>query len=315
MGKKVLFVDTTHPYLPEELTRLGFECDLPTGIDREGIEKIIHQYTGVIVRSRILFDELLLKKAINLRFIGRVGAGMEGIDVDYAVSKGIICLNAPEGNRDALAEHTTGMLLALFNKLLKADAEVRKGIWNREENRGMELMGKTIGIIGYGNMGSAFARRLNGFDVNVIAYDKYKNGYSDSFVVEKSLQDLKQEADIVSLHVPLTAETHYMVDELFIGQFRKKFYIINTSRGKVLKTTDLLQGIRTGKILGAVLDVIEFEDYTFEELNKGSHSQVFQELVNSDKVILSPHVAGFSAESPYKMAKVLVGKIKSELGL
>jgi D-3-phosphoglycerate dehydrogenase / 2-oxoglutarate reductase len=304
---KVLFIDTTHPYLPENLERAGFLCEHHPGFAYPDYCNIIHEYTGIVIRSGISLDRQILEKAVKLKFIGRVGAGMENIDIGYAESKSIACLSAPEGNRDALGEHTVGMLLALMNHLLRADKQVRKRLWNREENRGEEIMGKTIGIIGYGNMGSAFARRLAGFGVRVIAYDKYKTAYSDDFVEESDMETLFRETDILSLHVPLTDETDYLVNADYLDCFVKPIRLINTSRGRVVKTTDLVQKMKEGKVLGAALDVIEYEKKTLENLE--STPGDFQYLAESDKVILTPHIAGWSHESAVKLAKVLVDKI------
>jgi len=313
--QKILFIDTTHQYLPDELTKCGFICDYLTDLNYEGYSAIIHNYTGVIVRSGIKLDMGILLKANKLRFIGRVGAGLENIDVDFAREKGIVCMNAPEGNRDALAEHTVGMLLSLFNHLNRADKEVRQGLWNREKNRGIELMGKTVGIIGYGNMGSAFAKRLKGFDVNVIAFDKYKTNYSDQYCRETTLEEVKEEADILSIHVPLNTETTYMVNDQFINSFQKNICIINTSRGRVLNTADLLTNLDSGKVFGAVLDVLEYEDLSFEDLSEAKLPDPFYRLAENQDVILSPHIAGWSVESKLKLAKVLVEKIKRAFGL
>lgn len=314
-GSKVLFIDSAHPFLREELTRMGFMCDHFPALRPEEYKNILAEYTGIIIRNRIRLDEELLSFATSLQFIARVGAGMEGIDTEYASRHGIICLNAPEGNRDALAEHTLGMILALFNRLLKADVEVRKGVWDRAGNRGMELMGKTVGIIGYGNMGSAFAQRLKGFQTEVLAWDKYKQGYGDGFVKETTMEELQMKCDLVSLHVPLTSETQYMVDEAFIQSFRKNFFLVNTSRGQIVRTADLIRNLDSGKIRGAVLDVLEWESGTFERLDLDADELLFQELVRNDHVIFSPHVAGHSDESPYKMAKVIIDKIKNEFRL
>jgi D-3-phosphoglycerate dehydrogenase len=299
----------------DELTSLGFICDHFPSFRREEYKAILADYTGIIIRNKIRLDQDFLSCSSNLRFIARVGAGMEGIDAGYAAQHGIACLNAPEGNRDALAEHTLGMILALFNHLLKADAEVRKGIWDRAGNRGTELMGKTVGIIGYGNMGSAFARRLKGFQTEVLAWDKYKKDYGDDYVKETTMEELRMKCDLVSLHVPLTDETRFMVDDSFIQSFRKNFFLVNTSRGQVVKTSDLVRNLDSGKILGAALDVLEWEDNTFEGLKMNTGDALFQNLSRRDNVIFSPHVAGHSDESPFKMAKVIVGKIKNEFGL
>ena len=309
--KEVLFIDTVHPYLSQELTRQGFACDLNYSLSESEILNSIHHYTGVVIRSKIKITKEIIDKASNLKFIARVGAGMENIDVEYAESKGIKCLHAPEGNRDAVAEHALGMLLSLFNNILKSDKEVRQGKWIREGNRGVELSGKTVGIIGYGNMGSVFAQRLKGFGCKVLAYDKYKKNFENEFVTETSLENIFNEADVLSLHIPLTSETKYLVNENFISSFKKNIYIINTARGKVLDTEALVKNLKSGKVLGACLDVLEYESLSFENLDSASLPEPFQYLINSDKVILTSHIAGWTHESNEKMAKVLAEKIKS----
>jgi D-3-phosphoglycerate dehydrogenase / 2-oxoglutarate reductase len=309
--KKILFIDQTHPCLQKELEEMGFVCDYFPEKGKEDIEKIIHQYTGVIVRSKITLDKKILEKATKLHFIGRVGAGMESIEVEYATSKNIVCMNSPEGNRDALAEHTLGILLMLLNKLNIADKQIRQGIRLREENRGIEIKGKTIGIIGYGNMGGAFAQRLKGFQANVISYDKYKFNYSDEFVKETTWDEIFETADIVSFHVPLTSETNYLFDQSLIDKFKKHIYLINTSRGKVVNTDDLVKGLKKGKILGAALDVIEYEDTSFEKLDESVLPEAYQFLLQAENVVMTPHIAGWSVESKYKLAKVLADKIRA----
>ncbi len=306
----VLFVDSTHDKLPEKLTQSGFICDYQPDIKPEEIINIIPKYNGVIIRSKITIDKNIIDAAKNLKFIGRVGAGLENIDVEYANKKGIKCFNSPEGNRDAVGEHTLGMLLTLFNNILKADLEVRSGKWIREGNRGLEIKGKTVGIIGYGNMGSAFTQRLKGFEANVIAYDKYKFNYSNEFVTEKTLENLFEQTDILSLHVPLTEETRYMVNDEFINQFKKNIYIINTARGKVLKTEDIVKNLKSGKVLGAALDVLEYEQTSFENLHSDEKlPDAFQYLIKSNKVVLTPHIAGWTHESSIKLSEILADKI------
>lgn len=309
----VLFVDSTHAQLPKMLSEAGFLCDYNPNIESDKIKDIISNYTGIIIRSKIKLDKSIIDIATNLKFIGRVGAGLENIDVEYAESKGIKCFNSPEGNRDAVGEHALGMLLALFNNIIKTDYEVKKGMWLREENRGIEIKGKTIGIIGYGNMGRAFAQRLKGFGANVIAYDKYKFDYSDDFVIEKSLEDLFEQSDILSLHVPLTSETKFMINDNFINQFKKNIYIINTARGKVLKTDDLVKNMRLGKVLGVALDVLEYEQVSFENLhNNKKLPEAFQYLIKSNNSILTPHIAGWTHESNIKLSEFLAEKIIKE---
>ena len=308
--RKILFIDLAHPLLQQELEKEGFICDYFPTHTRSDYEAIIHQYAGIIIRSKIKLDAGILERARNLLFIGRVGAGMESIDVNYATSRGIVCLNAPEGNRDAVGEHALGMLLMLLNNLRRADAQVRQGIWQRSENRGIEIMGKTIGIIGYGNMGGAFAKRLTGFGATVLAYDKYKTNYSSQFVSESSLEDLFAKTDILSLHVPLTEDTYQMVNQEFIGKFKKSFYLINTARGQVVHTGNLVDALKGGKILGAALDVLEYEKFSFEGIDKTNLPADFQFLIDAENVVLSPHIAGWTYESEEKMARTLAEKIK-----
>jgi D-3-phosphoglycerate dehydrogenase / 2-oxoglutarate reductase len=306
--KKVLFLDSVHPLIREALTAHGFTCDFNPHLTKEELEAILPCYFGVIIRSKFRLDEALLSKASSLRFIGRVGAGMENIDVRFAESLGILCLNSPEGNRDAVGEHALGMLLSLMNNINRADRQVREGKWIREANRGTEIKGKTVGIIGYGNMGSAFAQRLKGFEAQVIAYDKYKKDYSDDNVRETTLEEIFTFADILSMHIPLTEETHYLCDASFFGKFRKNIWFINTSRGAIVNTRDLAGQLRSGKIIGAALDVLECEDSSFEGLS-GQIPDSFRFLLQSDLVLLTPHIAGWTTESKIKLAEVLVEKI------
>jgi len=308
--QKVLIIDSVHPLIREELTANGFQCDYFPEYNRKEFEAIADQYSGIIIRSKIKLDRPFLEKAVHLRFVGRVGAGMENIDVEYAESRGIICLNSPEGSRDAVGEHTLGLLLSLLNRINTADRQVRNGKWIREGNRGIEIKGKTVGIVGYGNMGSAFAQRLKGFETNVISYDKYKTNYWDGNTQETSLAEIFEMSDILSLHVPLTEETHYMVDDLFISKFKKNIWLINTSRGPVVKTVDLVKNLKTGKVLGAALDVLEYEDSSFEKISKDLPEE-YHYLTNAENVVLTPHIAGWTAESNYKLARVLVEKIKA----
>ncbi len=312
---KVLFIDSVHPRLQKELEAAGLVCDLQYEWDKEKIAAKLPEYTGIVIRSRIKLDKELISKGINLKFIARAGAGMENIDVHFAQTLGIHCLHAPEGNRDAVGEHALGMLLALFNNICRANTEVRQGHWIREGNRGIELQGKTVGIIGYGNMGSAFAQRLKGFGVTVLAYDKYKKNFSDEYVKEATLQELFEKADVLSLHIPLTDETRYMVDSAFLRKFEKNIYLINTARGKVLKTDDLVQAMKQGKVLGACIDVLEYETVSFEGLDQNKLPEAFQYLLKSDKVILTPHIAGWTHESNEKIAAILAKKILACLNL
>lgn len=307
---KVLFADSAHPLLNELLEKQWYECQhLADAASYDDCIDIIGEYTGLIIRSRFPVDKKLLDAACNLRFIARVGAGMENIDHGYAREKGIVCLNAPEGNRDAVAEHAIGMLLMLLNHLGRADREVREGVWRREANRGSEIGGKTIGIIGFGNTGSSFARKLAGFDVRVMAYDKYKSGFGGSMVEEVDMETIYQHADVLSLHVPLTSETRYLVDYEYLRRFRKPIYLINTSRGPVLNTASLLRALDEGVVRGACLDVLEFEESSFESLKGGIWPEAFQQLISRSDVLLSPHIAGWTHESNVKMAQILAEKI------
>lgn len=308
---KILFIDSNHPLLHETLEKAGHTCDLNYTWTKEEIISNIHLYDGIVIRSKIKITKEIIDKAVKLKFIARAGAGMENIDVLYAESKGIKCLHAPEGNRDGVGEHALGMLLGLFNNLCKADKEVRERKWIREGNRGVELSGKTVGIIGFGNMGSAFAERLKGFGVKVLAYDKFKKGFGNDFVIESTLENLFSEADVLSLHTPITDETQYMINDAFINQFKKNIYIINTARGKCLNTADLVKNFKSGKVLGACLDVLEYEAVSFENLDASNLPEPFQYLIKSDKVVLSPHIAGWTFESHMKIAKVLAEKIKA----
>lgn len=305
----ILFIDSVHPSLQNELEAKGINCHLQYEWSREKIGEELHKFEGVVIRTRIKLDKEMIDKGTKLMFIARAGSGMENIDVEYAEKKGIRCLNAPEGNRDAVGEHTLGMLLCLLNKVVNADREVRKGVWLREENRGTELQGKTVGIIGYGNMGSAFAQRLRGFDCSILSYDKYKKNYSDGYIHECTMSDIFEKADVLSLHLPLTDETQFMVNRSFIDRFKNDFYLINTSRGKIVNTADLVAGIKTGKIKGACLDVLEYEELSFENLNAHEMPDDFQYLVHSEKVVLTPHIAGWTHESNVKIAWTLARKI------
>jgi len=307
---KILFVDSTHEILSDKLAKAGFICDYKPEINGNEIINIIPNYEGLVIRSKIKVDKSFIDKATNLKFIGRVGAGLENIDVEYAEKKGIKCFNSPEGNRDAVGEHALGLLLCLLNNVLKADAEVRKGLWIRENNRGTEIKGKTVSIIGYGNMGGAFAQRLRGFGAHVIAYDKYKFNYSDEYVTEKTLNDIFEETDILSLHIPLTDETQFMINDHFINQFKKNIYLINTARGKVVKTDDLIKNIRSGKVIGAALDVLEYEQTSFENLHSAEKiPETFEYLTKSDRVLLTPHIAGWTHESNIKLSEFIADKI------
>ncbi len=313
---RILVTDNTHPILHDLLRQAGHEVTVNTSLDYNALLSIISQFDALVVRSKVIIDRPFLDHARHLRCIGRLGAGMETIDVNYAESLGIRCLNSPEGNRDAVGEHALGLLLALFNNIARADAEVRQGLWQREANRGLELKGRTVGIIGFGNMGSAFAQRLQGFDCTVIAYDKYKPScYAPAYVQEVSLSQLQERAQVLSLHVPLTPETRHMVNDSFIQRFRHPFHLINTSRGAVVDTPSLVRALDNGHILGAALDVIEYEDMTRDGLDLDHLPDAFRYLLNSPRTVLSPHVAGWTVESKEKLASVLAQKIIETLSL
>ncbi len=315
---KILHLDTNHKLLIDQLNDLGFTNHEDYTASKESIEAKIESYQGIVLRSRFSIDKQFLDAATNLKFIGRVGAGLENIDCDYAEKKGITLIAAPEGNRNAVGEHALGMLLSLFNKLNKADLEIRQGKWLREDNRGIELDGKTVGIIGYGNMGKAFSKKLRGFDVEVLCYD-IKEHVGDPNARQVSLNEFQEKVDIVSLHTPQTPLTLNMVDEVFINQFKKPFWFINTARGKSAVTKDLVSALQSEKVLGAGLDVLEYEKASFENLFKkdvvsgtAQLPEAFKYLINSQNVILSPHVAGWTIESKEKLAQTIVDKIKVE---
>jgi len=305
--ERVAFIDEVHPHLKQQLIERGITCDDLTKVDSNKVLESIKIYDGIVIRSRFPVDKQLLDGASRLKFVARSGAGMENINIDYAKDKGIALFNSPEGNRTAVAEHAIGMLLSLFNHLNRADKQVRDSIWLREQNRGIELEGKTVGIIGYGNMGSAFAERLQCFGVKVIAYDKYKNGYGNKMVRETDWEQIYKEVDVLSLHVPLAEDTLYLMDEKRFDKFKKPIYLINTARGKNVKTKDLVKALDDEKVLGACLDVLEFENTAFEKM-EGSDKD-YKALMKSDKVILSPHVAGWTNESYFKLSDFLFQKI------
>ena len=305
MNKKILIADYLHPVFKEEVEKLGFEChDMPM-ISREETLKIIRDYTGIAIRTKFLIDREVIDAGNNLKFIARAGAGMDNIDEEYAVSKGIHCINAPEGNRDAVGEHVIGMLLSLLNKLRNGDQQIRNGVWDREANRGFELKGKTVALIGYGNNGRSLAQKLSGFEVDVIAYDKYKTSFSDQYAREVSMEEIVKHADILSYHIPLTRETRQLFNDEYLFHFRKPIILLNASRGGIVNTKAVIDGLKNGKILAAGLDVLEVEK--FPAL---SEQPWFTELIENNKVILSPHVAGWSVESYRKISEVLAEKLK-----
>ncbi|RTY81972.1 hydroxyacid dehydrogenase [Flavobacterium sp. ZB4P23] len=312
MTIKILHIDSNHSLLWNELQKSGFINHSDFTSSKEEIEAKIQDYQGVVIRSRFKIDKTFLDKATNLQFIARVGAGLESIDCEHAASKNITLIAAPEGNRNAVAEHTLGMILSIFNKLNQADSEIRAGHWNRESNRGQELDGKTVGIIGYGNMGKSFAKKLRGFDVEVLCYDIQEN-VGDANAKQVSLAEFQQKVDVVSLHVPWTSETNKMVNADFINGFLKPFWVINTSRGKNIVTADLVTAMQSGKILGAGLDVLEYEKLSFETLfNDKNTPEAFQYLLKAKNAILTPHIAGWTFESHERLAQVIVDKIKAK---
>ena len=306
---KILHLDKNHPLLLEKLSEAGFINEENYKASKAEIEEIISGYEGIVIRSRFNIDKQFLDAAKNLKFIARVGAGLESIDTEYAEKLGVKLIAAPEGNRNAVGEHALGMLLSLFNNLTKADSEVKNGLWNREANRGIELDGKTVGIIGYGNMGKAFAKKLRGFDCEVLCFD-IKENVGDENAKQISLQKLQQNADVLSLHTPWTPLTDKMVNSVFINSFSKPFWLINTARGKSVVTADLVSALKAGKILGAGLDVLEFEKLSFETLfDSDNLPNSLKELFAMDNVILSPHIAGWTVESKEKLATVIAEKI------
>lgn len=308
---KILHLDSNHDLLINQLNDLGYTNHTDFTSSKEEIEAKIHEYDGFIIRSRFSIDKQFLDAAKNLKFIGRVGAGLENIDCDYAQQKGVYLISAPEGNRNAVGEHALGMLLSLFNKLNKADAEVRAGKWLREDNRGIELDGLTVGLIGYGNMGNAFSKKLRGFDVEVLCYD-IKDNVGNENARQVELAEFQQKVDVLSLHTPETPLTLNMVNAEFINQFKKSFWLINTARGKSVVTKDLARALKSGKILGAGLDVLEYEKASFENLFSSDLPEAFQYLIDSENVLLSPHVAGWTVESKEKLAQTIVDKIKAK---
>lgn len=306
---KILHLDKNHPLLIEQLTVAGFENEENYYAPKDAIEQIIHQYEGIVLRSRFKIDKAFLDAATNLKFIGRVGAGLENIDCEYAEQKGIKLIAAPEGNKTAVAEHALGMLLNLMNKLSYVDKEVRNGVWKREENRGIEIEGKTVGIIGYGNMGKAFAQRLKGFNCKVICYD-IKPNMGDGNAQQVSLDYLQLHSDILSLHTPETPDTHHYINKDFINGFAKSIWLINTARGKSVCTDDLVEALKSGKIKGAGLDVLEYEKSSFENMFSDNElPDAFRYLIAAENVLLSPHIAGWTMESKEKLAQVIVDKI------
>jgi D-3-phosphoglycerate dehydrogenase len=305
----ILFLDEVHEILANRLTEAGHTCIHAEEKSLDECLELVKTVEGIVIRSRFPMDESFLKHALALKFIARSGAGMENIDVPYCTERGITLYNSPEGNRNAVAEHALGMLLSLMNKLNSADLEVRKGKWDREGNRGIELDGKTVGIIGYGNNGKAFAKKLRGFDVNVLAYDKYKQSYGSDFVKECTLDAILDQADVISFHIPQNKETLFFANDAFFSKIEKPIFLLNLSRGKIVETAALVKAIESGKVLGAGLDVLEYEKSSFESFFEQELPLPFQYLLNSSKVILTPHVGGWTNESYFKLSNVLADKI------
>ena len=306
---KILHIDSNHPLLWNQLQEAGFTNEEDFASSKEEIENKIQNYHGIVIRSRFKIDKQFIDKATNLQFIARVGAGLESIDCDYATSKGIHLIAAPEGNRNAVGEHTLGMILSLFNKLNRADKLIREGKWIREGNRGYELEGKTIGLIGYGNMGKSFAKKLKGFDVEVLYYDIQEN-IGDENATQVSLSEIQKKSDVLSLHIPWTPKTDKMINTQFINQFAKQFWFINTSRGNNVVTADLVEALKSGKVLGAGLDVLEYEKLSFENLFVDEDKpEALQYLLQAENVLLTPHIAGWTFESNEKLAQTIATKI------
>ena len=310
--KQVIFIDSVHPVLEQKLEQAGMVCLQHTKTNFETLQSILQEAYGIVIRSRFTIDSDFLKFCPNLKFIARSGSGLENIDTKACKDLGIRVYNSPEGNRNAVAEHALGMLLSLLHKIQKADKEVRQGEWNRESNRGEELDGKTVGIIGYGNNGAAFAKKLRGFDVRVLAYDKYKSGFGDHFVQECTLNAILEQADVISFHIPQNKETRSFLNMEFVASMQKPFYLLNLSRGKIVDTAALVEGLQNGKIKGAGLDVLEFESKSFESFFEQELPGSFSYLINSENVVLTPHVGGWTSESYVKLSSVLADKILAD---
>lgn len=308
--RKVLIIDNVHPYLKNRLEELNFEVEVDRESPLDVLEAKIPEYFGLVIRSRIQLTADFFDKATGLAFVARNGVGVEHIDLEAAAKRNITVFTSPEGSRDAVGEHTLGLLLTLMNNLARADRQVRQAQWLREPNRGYEIKGKTVGIIGYGNMGNAFAQRLQGFEVKVMAYDKFKKDYGNAYATAEGLDTIFKESDIVSLHIPYMPENHHFVDAAFLSQFKKPIYIINTARGLVLNTADLVDALKSGKVLGAALDVLEYEESSFEKLNLAAPPAPLKYLLEAENTVLSPHVGGWTYESKEGHARVLAAKIE-----
>ena len=307
---KILHLDSTHPYLYKKLENLGFTNKFDFESSKDQIEIKISSYQGIIIRSRIPIDKSLINKATNLKFIARVGSGTENIDIKHAEKKKINIISSPEGNSDAVGEHALGMLLSMINNMSNSHKEIINGVWSREPNRGYELKNKTIGLIGYGHTGKAFAKKLSGLNVNTLFYD-LKPNLKNEFAKEVSLKKIKEMSDVISIHTSLTKEAFQIINTKFINECKKPFWLINTARGKCVNSKDLIKGINEKKILGAALDVLEFENKSFENLSESLNSSPnFSHLINSKKILLTPHIAGWTHESKIGLVKVILKKIK-----
>ncbi len=305
---RILITDDLHPLLKEGLVQDGFIVDDRPDISREEVLQMISAYQGLVINSRIKADRELLEKAVNLKFVCRAGSGLEVINLEYAAQRNIVAFNSPEGNRNAVAEHALGMLLNIMNNISRSYEQVKNRQWLREANRGSELRGKTIGLIAYGNTAQSLAKLLIGFNVTILAYDKYYHGFTNDFVQESSLETIFEKCDVVSIHLPLTDETEYMIDYTFLSSFKRPVWLINTSRGKVLKTSDLIKCIQEHKVIAAALDVLENEK--LENLSK-QQDDIFNHLIQDSRILLTPHIAGWTHESKRKTARVLLDKIRA----
>jgi D-3-phosphoglycerate dehydrogenase / 2-oxoglutarate reductase len=305
----ILIIDPVHPVFMERMEAHGYSCDYLPAISPEQVHEIINRYKVLVVRTKMTIGRELIGKAEQLRLIARAGAGMDNVDEAAAKERGVVCINAPEGNRDAVAEHVIGMLLSLFRKITQASAQVKEWIWDREANRGIELKGMTIGLVGYGNTGRAVAKKLSGFDVRVLAYDKYLENYSDNHAVQAGMDEIFEKSDVLSLHIPLTPETKKLVNDLYLSRFKKPVFLVNTSRGKIVDTPALVKALGEGKVRGIALDVLEEERLeNFSAVEK----EWFEKLTRDDNVLITPHIAGWTTESYYKIAAVLAEKLVAQ---
>ena len=310
MGKKILFIDEPAARMETELKRLGYVCEHRT-VDYDTLLPIASDYEGYVIRSRFAIDKKMLDASTRLRFIARVGAGMENIDTAYAAAKGIRCINSPEGNADAVAEYAVGSILNMLRNFARMSEAVKKGIWEREKNRGCELHRQTVGILGYGTMGRTLARKLSGFGCRVLVHDRYLENYGDRFAEAVSLSQLQAETDILSIHINYLPENFHYINADFLESFNKNIYLVNTSRGKSLDTAGLVQCMESGKVKMATLDVLEYEDIRLRNKPKEEWDEAMHYLASSERVFLSPHVAGQTFESLEKHVDVLISKISA----